>query len=448
MNRSTGVFVSAAVVGATAFVLAQAPAGQPSDPPPGTTGNRDNVQYLTTENRADPNGNPIRLATRTGHVSNYSEDKVTPYTLPDPLVMNNGRRVTTANEWRQRREEILEFYREHIYGRVPPTAPSVTWAVAESDPNARDGAATMRRITGTMGTGPNAPVMTLTTYVPKSAQGPVPVLVSLTFGGGAGRGRAAGPAAGRQGGPPPFDTIGAVLESGWAYATLGYTDIQPDNLQGLTSGVIGASFAPGQTERRPNEWGGISAWAWGLSRAVDYLTTDRTFDAAKISVQGTSRLGKTVLWAGAQDERIAAVFSVVPGEMGAALIRRDWGETLDDMAQNFSWQFAGNLQQWVGRWNDLPVDQHMLLALVAPRPVYVNGGLTDQWTDPRGQFLAMVAADPVYRLLGGPGLGASEYQMDVPIIGGDVAFHYHSSGHTAVPADWKAFLTFASSRLR
>lgn len=447
MNRSTGVFVVTTLAAATALTLAQAPAGQPSGPPPGSAGNRDNVQYLTTATRADPNGNPIRLATRTGHVSNYSEDKVPPYTLPDPLVMNDGRRVTTAAEWRQRREEILEFYREEIYGRVPATAPTVTWVVAETDDNARGGTAIMRRITGTMGSAPDAPVMTLTTYVPTSASGRVPALVSLTFGGGAGRGRAGGAAAGRQGGPPPFDAIGAVLESGWAYATLGYTDIQPDNLQGLTSGVIGASFAPGQIEREPDEWGGISAWAWGLSRAVDYLTSDTTVDASKIAVHGTSRLGKTALWAGAQDERIAAVFSVVPGELGAALIRRDWGETLDDMAQNFSWQFAGNLQNWVGRWNDLPVDQHMLLALIAPRPVYVNGGLTDQWTDPRGQFLAMAAADPVYRLLGGPGLGAATYEMDVPVISGDMGFHYHSSGHTAVPADWKAFIAFANRRL-
>jgi hypothetical protein len=135
---------------------------------------------------------------------------------------------------------------------------------------------------------------------------------------------------------------------------------------------------------------------------------------------------------------VAAVFSVVPGEMGAALIRRDWGETLDDMAQNFPWQFAGNLQKWVGRWDELPADQHMLIALCAPRPVYVNGGLSDQWSDPKGEFLALMAAGPVYRLLGGKGLGVSELPpLDAPVTGGDLAFHYHSGGHTAVPADWR-----------
>ena len=150
------------------------------------------------------------------------------------------------------------------------------------------------------------------------------------------------------------------------------------------------------------------------------------------------------MWAGAQDERVAAVCSIVSGEMGAALIRRDWGETLDDMAQNFPWQFAGNLQKWVGRWNDLPVDQHMLIALCAPRPVYVNGGLTDQWSDPKGEALAVIAAGPVYRLLGAKDLGIAEVPpLDKPIATGSLGFHYHSGGHTTVPADWKAFLEFA-----
>lgn len=156
-----------------------------------------------------------------------------------------------------------------------------------------------------------------------------------------------------------------------------------------------------------------------------------------------------MLWAGARDERVAAVFSVVPGEMGASLIRRDWGETLDDLAQNFHWQFAGNLGKWVGRWNELPVDQHMLIVLCAPRPVYVNGGLGDQWSDPKGEFLALAAAGPVYRLLGAKDLGVTELPaLDAPVTTGSLAFHYHSRGHTAVPADWTAFLAFADRHYR
>jgi len=240
-----------------------------------------------------------------------------------------------------------------------------------------------------------------------------------------------------------------VLDRGWGYASLPYGEIQPDRADRWTEGVVGLTLKPGQSRPAPGEWGTISAWAWGLSRAIDYLETDPAVDARRIAINGVSRLGKTVLWAGAQDERVAAVFSVVSGEMGAALIRRDWGETLDDMAQNFPWQFAGSLQKWVGRWNELPVDQHMLIALCAPRPVYVNGGLGDQWSDPVGEFLALVAAGPVYRLLGGKDLGVTALPpLDTPVTGGDLAFHYHSAGHTAVPADWKAFLDFAERHFK
>jgi len=203
------------------------------------------------------------------------------------------------------------------------------------------------------------------------------------------------------------------------------------------------TLAPGQLQPASDEWGTISAWAWGISRIVDYLETDRLVNAKQIAIQGHSRLGKTVLWAAATDERIAAVFSSCAGEMGSALARRDWGETVDDMAQNFSWQFAGNFQKWVGRWNDMPVDAHMLIALSAPRPVFVSGGTTDQWSDPVGEFLAEVAAGPVYRLLGRKDLGVTKLPpLDTLVVGGDLGWHYHTGGHMATPADWSAFLQF------
>jgi hypothetical protein len=164
---------------------------------------------------------------------------------------------------------------------------------------------------------------------------------------------------------------------------------------------------------------------------------------------GHSRLGKTVLWAGAQDPRVAVVFSSCAGEMGSSLARRDWGETVDDMAQNFAWQFAGNFQKWPGKWNDMPVDAHMLIALNAPHPVFITGGTTDQWADPKGEFLAAVAAGPVYRLLGKKDLGITELPaLDTPVITGDLGWHYHTGGHSATPADWKAFLDFASKYLK
>lgn len=400
------------------------------DPPkPGATGNPDNVPYV---GKSDPKGNPVRLAKATGHVSNYSEDKVAPYTLPDPLVLADGQKVVTADDWtKKRRPEILKFYQAEIYGRVPDNAPKVTWEVTQTDPKARDGTAVLRKVVGRMGDKPDGPKMTLTVLTPAKADKPVPVLLSITFGVGPPR-------------PGAFDPVGEVLGRGWAYATVGYGDIQPDRADRWAEGVIGLTLKEGQKRPAPDEWGTISAWAWGVSRCIDFFETDKAIDAKRVAITGASRLGKTVLWAGAQDARVAAVFAVVPGEMGASLIRRDWGETLDDMAQNFGYQFAGNLQKWVGKWAALPVDQHLLLACCAPRPVYVNGGLTDQWSDPKGEFLALVAAGPVYRLLGAKDLGVTELPaLDKPVTTGGLAFHYHGGGHAAVPADWKNFLDFA-----
>jgi len=460
------------VLAATTWIYAQVPTTPPADanlPAPGTRGNADNVQYLAT--KSDPGGNPIRLAKATGHVSNYSEDKVPAYALPDPLVMSSGEHVTSAEVWRtRRRPEILKLYETEIYGRVPDNAPRVAWEVTETDANARDGAAIMKRVVGRMGERPDRPRMNLTVYLPTKASEPTPMLLSITFGfppggrgGGAGdQGKKDGAGTAGQassgtpqtkvlpkGRGPAFDALGELLSRGWGYATLGYTDIQPDRADQWTSGVVGLTLKEGESKPAPDQWGTISAWSWGISRAIDYLETEKTINPKQIAITGVSRLGKTVLWASARDERVAAVFSVVSGEMGAALIRRDWGETLDDMAQNFSWQFCGNLQKWVGRWNDLPVDQHMLIALSAPRPVYVNGGLTDQWSDPKGEFLSMVAAGPVYRLLGQGDLGTSELPpLDTPLTSGELAFHYHSGGHMAVPADWKAFLDFAERHFK
>jgi hypothetical protein len=431
-------------LGAARLAYTQAPATQPADPnlpAPGSRGNADNVPFI---GKRDPGGNPVRLARATGHVSNYDEAKVPAYTLPDPLVMTDGTRVTTAEQWfSQRRPEILKLYQNEVYGRIPASAPKVTWEVTETDTAARDGKAIVKRVSGRMGDKPDAPRMNLTVNLPTSASAsaPVPLLLSITFGFRPG---GAGAAPKRPPGPAPFDGVGAALEHGWGYASLGYTDIQPDRADQWTQGVIGQTLQPGQTQPAPDEWGTISAWAWGISRAIDYFETEKTVNSRQIAITGASRLGKTVLWAGAQDERVAAVFSVVSGEMGAALIRRDWGETLDDMAQNFPWQFCGNLQKYVGKWNELPVDQHMLIALCAPRPVYVNGGLTDQWSDPKGEFLAMVAAGPVFRLLGKKDLGVTALPaLDAPVADGDLAFHYHSGGHQAVPADWTNFFAFA-----
>jgi hypothetical protein len=375
-------------------------------------------------------------------VSNYDESKVAPYTLPDPLVLSNGRPVRDRQAWiKERRPEILRLYETEIYGRIPPKTPTVNWQVTESDPAAREGASVMKKIVGTVGGGPDAPQIKLTLHTPAASKKPVPVILLVNFGGGTPPPNA--PGRGGAGLPTDPPVAAEIISRGWGYAMVGYQDIQPDRLNTFTQGVIGTTLPAGQTAPGADEWGTIAAWSWGVSRIIDYLETDAAVNAKQIALFGHSRLGKTTLWATARDERIAAAFSSCSGEMGAALARRDWGETVDDMAQNFPWQFAGNFQKWPGRWNEMPVDAHMLIALAAPRPVFVTGGTTDQWADPVGMFKALVAAGPVYRLLGRKDLGTTELPpLDTALTSGDLGWHYHTGGHTATPADWKAFLDF------
>jgi hypothetical protein len=212
--------------------------------------------------------------------------------------------------------------------------------------------------------------------------------------------------------------------------------------------VIALALAPGQTKREPDQWGSITAWAWAASRVLDYLETDRAVDARRVALLGHSRLGKTALWAGALDPRFALVFASCSGEMGASLARRDYGETVDDVTANFPWWMAENFQKFSGRWSEMPVDSHMLIALCAPRPVFVTGGTQDQWADPHGMFLAQVGAGPVYRLLGKKDLGTTTLPpLDMPLTSGSLGFHYHTGGHTISSADWKAFLDFTDRHL-
>jgi hypothetical protein len=384
----------------------------------------------------DAKGKPVRTAKKTGHVSNYDEAKVKPYTLPDPLKLADGQPVRDAATWfKKRRPEILKLYQTEIFGRVPVNAPRVTWEVASTDAKALDGRAVEKQVVGRMGDKADGPRMNLTLYVPAKATGSVPVILTLTFSGGKGL---------KFLGDKGNSLRDEILGRGWAYAILGYSDIQPDRPNAFGKGVIGLTLAPGRDKPADDEWGGVSAWAWGVSRAVDYFQTYKAIDPNCIGIQGHSRLGRTVLWAAAQDERIAATFASCSGCTGAALFRRDWGETVDDMAQNFPYQLAGNYQKWVGRWNDMPVDNHMLIALVAPRALFCSGGTGDQWADPKGQFLALVAAGPVYELVGAKGLGASELPpLDRAVIDGDLGWIYHTGGHTTPLSDWRAFLDFA-----
>ena len=406
----------------------------------------------------DSHGNALRRAP-TGHISNYDEDKVGTYVLPDPLVLANGQPVTNATTWfNLRRPEILELYRKFIYGRIPDSAPTAHFEVASIDPETMGGTAKIEHVVGHFGPGNAGPTVHLVIYLPAHATGPVPVLLHMNFFGNpalpggpapvipaalAAQAAAPGRPARRLGGEA--GPIADILARGYGYASFRYSEIEPDTKWGTPGRALGIralALAPGQTEPAPDEWGTISAWSWGASRVLDYLQSDPAVDGQRVALIGHSRLGKTVIWTGARDPRFALVYSSCAGELGTSLARRDFGETVDDMAANFPWQFAGNIQQFPAHWNNLPVDTHMVIALNAPHPVFIGGGTTDQWSDPRGEFLAEVAAGPVYRLVGKADLGSSDLRVEAPYITGDLGFHYHDGGHTISPSDWKVFLEF------
>lgn len=442
MRNSAWFFLVAAGLQLPALsVVAQtAPGASPSPPAPTAT------EAPKPPALKDAAGRTLRRAP-TGHITNYYEEKVPPYTLPEVLQLQDGQPVRDAGTWyKQRRPELLKLYATEIYGRVPASAPKVRFEVVGTEEGVLEGQAVRKHIRGHFGDKPDGPAVNVMLYLPAKSAGPLPLVLHITFGGD--------PVLPAPPDTPPrrFNDMGPVAEvlaHGYAYAVLRYTEIQPDNAAGRTAGVIGLALAPGRARPAPDEWGTISAWAWGLSRVLDYLATDPAVDAKRVALVGHSRLGKTVLWAGAQDERFALIFSSQGGEMGSAIARRDFGETVDDMAANYGYQFAGNFQKYPGHWNDMPVDAHILLSLIAPRPLFVSGGSGDQWSDPHGEFLGLVAAGPVYRLLGQTDLGTTEMPaLDTPVMFGTLAYLEHDGPHAITPLDWKTFLDFADRHLK
>ena len=433
--RSYGLVGLALVLGAPAMFAADtAPAPRP---------------------KQDAKGNPIRYGAM-GRVTNYDEAKVGTYSLPDPLVMNNGKPVMDAATWSKvRRPELIALYEREIFGAVPAGAPKATFEVVSTDAAAMDGAAVRKHVVMRLGEGEQAVKVNVVLLVPAKAVGPVPVVLHVLFTNPPGitPPPAAPTADGKAAAPRPTRSdvgpVAEILGRGFAYVTLRYTEIQPDAATTFGSGVMALAYAAGQTKPAPGEWGTITAWAWGASRVLDYLETDRAVDAKRVALVGHSRLGKTALWAGARDERFAAVFASCSGEMGASLARRDFGETVDDVAKGFPWWLASTFPKFTGRWNDLPVDSHTVIALNAPRPVFVTGGTEDLWADPHGEFQALVAAGPVYRLLGKKDVGATVLPaLDSPLISGSLGFLYHTGKHTITEADWKAFLDFTGRHFK
>jgi hypothetical protein len=388
---------------------------------------------------------------------NYTDANAGSYTLPDPLINAAGKPVRDAKAWAKRRTEILHLFEELQFGRTPPAPKKIRFDVFDKGTPALNGKALRKQVTIYFGPNNDGPKMDLLVYTPANAASPVPLLLNAGFSANSAAVEDPGIRPGliwnreKQHVPvPPGRGFGRIkvetfLDAGFGVATVYYGDIDPDFNGGIAHGVRSLFPAP-----KSDEWGTISAWAWGLSRALDYLETDKHVNAKKVAVTGVSRLGKTVLWTGAHDPRFAMVIASCSGEGGAALSRRNYGETIAHLTAptRYPYQFAQNYSKYAQNPNASPIDAHMLITLIAPRPLLLQTGTTDKWSDPKGEYLAALAAAPVYKLLGQTALAAK----DVPPAGETVmttlGYHMHAGGHGMVPADWDVFLKFMKAYLR
>ncbi len=396
-------------------------------------------------------------------VANYDEVKVPAYTLPDPLVFNNGDKVQNKKDWDKRHAEILKIFENEVYGISPDWKGEIIPTELSSNLNALNGAAIRKEIKLTLKNGSKELSMVMLLYLPKSSK-PIPVFLGYNFGGNhsvteetgisitnswmrndsakgvinnraseAGRGKAASNWQVRE-----------IISRGYGLATIYYGDVDPDFDNGFKYGVHGLYDQKSDS----TSWGAIAAWAWGLSRAMDYIEAVSLIDSKKVIVIGHSRLGKAALWAGATDKRFAIVISNDSGCGGAALSKRVFGETVGSINATFPHWFCKNFKKYNEKEELLPVDQHQLLSLIAPRPVYVASAKEDLWADPKGEFLSCVGASPVYVLLGEKGFPATEIPpVNSPVVG-SIGYHVRTGGHGITLYDWQQYLDFADLYLR
>lgn len=398
-------------------------------------------QLDITSLRPGLSGNP-----QAPDAANTDEAKVPPYFLPDPMVLNNGSRVKTPQEWQQRRTEIREIFDREIYGRLPENIPAVNWRVI-SEKDTLDGGfpVTIKKLEGMVDNSSYSEVevvMQLTVGTPADAGTAVPVILEFGFDWG---GRF-----GRQDNNNELTWKQQLLQKGWGYAILVPWTVQADNGAGLRQGVIG--LANKGEHREPDDWGALRAWAWGASKAVDYFETDPEIDAKRIGIEGMSRYGKAALVAMAYEPRIAIGFIGSSGAGGAKILHRVFGEQVENLASSaeYHW-FAGNFIKYAGplTQEDLPVDAHHLVTMCAPRPVFISSGsaaVEGQWVDAKGMFLGGAMAGPVYELLGKQSMRTMLFPPQETLVDGDVAFRQHEGGHTNAP-NWPHFIKFAERYL-
>ena len=394
---------------------------------------------------------------------NYDEAKVGTYTLPDPLVTTTGVRVRDTTTWmRVRRPEILRLMESIQFGRAPGKPDKVVVDRFDTGTVALGGKAIRRQTTLYFTEDRSGPKAELLSYVPADAKGPVPLLLQISFSPNANVVADSGIRRGEMWNrekkrvpAPPANPMGQVdvlpfLASGFGFATLYYGDIEPDFDGGIPFGIRGKYLKPGRTQFEPDEWGAIAAWAWGLRRVMDHLETERAFDAKHVALLGSSRLGKTVLWTGATDPRYAMILASVSGESGAAISRRNYGETVRHMTDSsrYDYQFARAYQSYGDRVNELPFDGHMLVSLIAPRPLLLQTGSTDYWSDPKGEYLSAVAASPVWKLFGKEGLATDHYPAPGEPVLSVLGYSMHEGRHGILPYDWPIFLEFMKKYLK
>ena len=401
---------------------------------------------------------------REGIKINYTEANVPQYTLPELLTLQDGRKVTDIQTWNEkRRPEILQLLVENQFGRAMGNPKDISIEVFDGGSLVFGRKALRRQVTMHFGKGPEVELLV---YLPTNAKKPSPLLLNISFMANSqtvdGPGVKGGMTWNREkqripagkGSPFPKLDVMQFIERGYGFATVNYGDFEPDFQEGLEYGIRKQYLKPGQSRPEPDEWGAIAAWAWGLSRVLDYFEVDPAVDAERVAITGVSRLGKTALWTAAADPRFAMAIPSCSGQGGAALSRRNYGETIKliTLPQRYGYQFCANYAKWGDDPNSAPMDAHMLIALMAPRPILLQTGDTDKWSDPLGEFQAAVAAEKVYKLFGKKGLDTDRIpESGTPILN-DIGYFMHKGGHGMNAADgtsdWSVYLDFMDKHLK
>jgi hypothetical protein len=405
----------------------------------------DQLGISSSQLRHGPSGNPS-----DPNAANSNEANVNTYTLPNPLITKAGKKVSTEKDWLIRRKEIVTDFENEIYGKLPNNIPSVTWqTVSTVDTTIGQYPIKQKILKGVVDNSAHPSIavnIELLVATPKNAKGPVPVVIEFGWITSPWDNAPVKPIGLGAAGEPSWKE--QLIAKGWGYAILVPGSIQADNGAGLTEGIIGLTNRG--NHRKPDDWGSLRAWAWGASRAIDYLETDKDVESKKIAIEGLSRYGKASIVAMAFEPRISLGFIGSSGAGGAKILRRVFGEQVENLCSSaeYHW-FAGNFIKYasIKTPDDLPVDAHQLIALCAPRPVFISVGSPDvegQWIDARGMFIASVHATPVYTLLKKKGLSTDVFPpLGYPLVDGELAFRQHAGGHSTGP-NWSTWIGWAS----